>query len=340
MRQGMGPEDGMAEGAAETTVERVAVVGVGDLTVATGGRTPLTDPTLAYLASLAPKSRATMIERLKAVATLIHAEYETMVWHELRFPHLEFIRQRMLERGAAPATVNLTLAALRGIAGYARDLNLLSAEDYDRIRRVKRARGERLPAGRSVLSGELGALVRACAVDPSPAGARDAAIFAALYIGGVRRSELAGLELGDYIPEPPALRVRAGKGNKAREVPLTASAAAVLADWLAVRGDRPGGLFLPINKGGRLAGERMSSRAIYTVLDKRRRQAGVERLSPHDFRRTFVGDLLDAGVDLSTVQRLAGHADPSTTARYDRRGEAAKRRAVEVLHFPAVRRRA
>jgi site-specific recombinase XerD len=83
----------------------------------------------------------------------------------------------------------------------------------------------------------------------------------------------------------------------------------------------------------------MTSRAIYTVLDKRRRQAGVERLSPHDFRRTFVGDLLDAGVDLSTVQRLAGHADPSTTARYDRRGEAAKRKAVEVLHFPAVRRR-
>ncbi len=83
-----------------------------------------------------------------------------------------------------------------------------------------------------------------------PAGARDAAIFAALYIGGVRRSELASLDLTDYVPEPPALRVRAGKGNKAREVPLTASAVAVLADWLAVRGDRPGGLFVPTTKGG------------------------------------------------------------------------------------------
>ncbi len=52
--------------------------------------------------------------------------------------------------------VNPTLAALKGIAGYARDLNLLTAEDYDRLRRVKRARGERLPAGRAVLPGELG----------------------------------------------------------------------------------------------------------------------------------------------------------------------------------------
>ena len=112
----------------------------------------------------------------------------------------------------------------------------------------------------------------------------------------------------------------------------------MLGDWLAVRGAAPGGLFVPINKGGKLAGHRMTSRAVYTVLEKRRKEAGVVKLSPHDFRRTFVGDLLDAGVDLSTVQRLAGHADPSTTARYDRRGEAAKRKAVEVLHFPAVRR--
>ena len=47
--------------------------------------------------------------------------------------------------------------------------------------------------------------------------------------------------------------------------------------------------------------------------------------------RTFCSDLLDAGVDIVTVQKLAGHSSPVTTAKYDRRGEETKRRAVQCL---------
>ena len=57
-----------------------------------------------------------------------------------------------------------------------------------------------------------------------------------------------------------------------------------------------------------------------------------------DLQGTFARDLFDAGADLSTVQKLMGHAQANTTARYDRRGERAKRSAVQKLYVPYKRR--
>ena len=114
-------------------------------------------------------------------------------------------------------------------------------------------------------------------------------------------------------------------------------AKAALDAWLAVRGAEPGPLFWPAAGRGRaLVNGRMSDQAILLVLRKRAKEAKVAPFTPHDLRRTFIGDLLDAGADMAVVQRLAGHASVQTTARYDRRGEETKRRAAELLHVPYV----
>lgn len=75
-------------------------------------------------------------------------------------------------------------------------------------------------------------------------------------------------------------------------------------NWLAVRGTHPGTLFHPLRKGGRIELRSMSDQAVLDILQSRGKEASIASFSPHDFRRTFISNLLDAGADISTVQKL------------------------------------
>lgn len=294
-------------------------------------------PAAVYLARLAAGSRRTMGGALDVVAGLLtsyRCDKATLDWGALRYQHTAAVRALLADL-YAPATANKILAALRGVLKEAWRLGYMEAEEYHRAADLPTIRGTTVPRGRAVSSGEMRLLFEACRHDNTPAGKRDAALITILYGCGLRRSEVVALDLADYEAETGALKVRSGKGNKGRVSYAGAGGSrAAIAAWLACRGKGPGPLFCPVNKGGSVTLRRMTDQAVRKILIKRAKEAGVASFSPHDLRRTMIGDLLDAGADISTVQRLAGHSNVTTTARYDRRGEAAKRKAAELLSIP------
>ena len=295
-----------------------------------------THPVAVYLARLAPGSRRTMRQVLDVIAGLLtngQADAITLPWAQLRYQHTQAVRSRLAER-YQPASVNKGLAAVRGVLQEAWRLGLIPADDYHRAVDLRGITAHTLPRGRALSAGEIRALFTVCTADRSPAGARDAAMLALLYGAGMRRQEVVRLDVADFGVETGAVTIRAGKGRKDRIAYASNGSLAALQAWVQARGLEPGPLFIPVMKGGRLVLRHLVAHAVYKMVLKRAEQAGVKAFSPHDLRRTFVSDLLDAGADISTVQQLAGHAAIATTARYDRRGEHAKRRAVELLHVP------
>ncbi len=299
-------------------------------------------PAHVYLARLGSGSRRTMSEALNTIARMLtsgRVDVETMPWAALRYQHTAAIRAALMEKYKA-STANKMLAALRGVLREAWRLGYMSAEEFHRAVDIPTIKSQTLPRGRALSSGEIVPLMRACASDSSPAGIRDAALIAVLYGAGLRRSESVSLDLADYNIETGELVIRGAKGRKDRLGYATNGSADALKDWLVVRGSDPGPLFCNINKSGRITIHRMTDQAVLHILRKRANEAGVASFSPHDLRRSFISDLLDAGADISTAQQLAGHSNVTITARYDRRGEAAKRKAAELLHVPYLRRKA
>lgn len=258
----------------------------------------------------------------------------TLAWERLGYVEAQAMRTWAAQK-YSPATANRYLACFRGIMKQAFRLRLIAEADYRNAIDLEPVRGERELAGRSLSAGEMRALFAACDVS-QPLGARNAALLALLYGTGLRRAEIVALDLEDV--DGNRIRVRKGKGNKERTVFMPEGGMRALAAWLFFRGQKGGPLLYPTHGGAPgvrgLHERRMCRDGVRIALMGIARRAGVDTCSPHDFRRTFVGDLLDAGIDLSTVQRLAGHSHANTTARYDRRPERARARAAEALAVP------
>ncbi|MBD2066260.1 tyrosine-type recombinase/integrase [Leptolyngbya sp. FACHB-671] len=297
---------------------------------------PLTlHPAAVYLRSLSAGSRPTMRQSLDAIAAMLtngECDVMTLNWAALEYQHTAAVQAALLEKHS-PTTVKKMMSALRRVLKEATRLKLMNSDSYTTAIDLPKIKDTRKLRGRALTSVEIASLMKVCIHDPSLQGIRDAALIAILRGAGLRRAEVVKLELRDFNPKTGALEVRQGKGGKDRTAYLPEGALSRLDNWLSHRGGKPGPLLCPIHKSGRIEWRHMTPQAVLLILQKRAAEAGVEQFSPHDFRRTFCSDLLDAGVDIVTVQKLAGHASPVTTAKYDRRGEETKRKAVQRLSF-------
>jgi len=332
---------------------------------------PSRNPALVYIASLAAGSRRTMRDALQTIVDVLLGYdpgntdanpnravnpdgesapivyWDAFPWHELDYQHTAAVRAALVSHYKKRTVVKM-LSAMRRVLKECWRLGYITVEQYQRAVDLERVAGKTAPqaqAGRHVEQEEIAALLKQCA-DGSLAGVRDAALIAIAYSCGLRRAELTALSLEDIDLTAVSLRV-VGKGNKERIVYIGHDAALYLRAWLRVRGGHAGAVFGRITKSGRLmlthdkpAGDvfipHMTDQAVYAILKRRAEQALLDAFSPHDMRRTYAGNLLDAGADLAIVQKLMGHSDPGTTAGYDRRSARVQKDAVERLSIPII----
>jgi site-specific recombinase XerD len=312
------------------------------------GRAATGDPYRTYLDSLdSDTSRSTMRGCLDHIARMVVAE-ETgtplpqgakitgacRTWWRLRYEHTSRIRAELVAREDwSYNTVNKHLNALRRILKECWRLNLMTAEEYHRAADVQSVGGSREKTGRNINDDELARMLKVCEQTDGPAGRRDTALLGVLYCTGIRRAEAAAALIERYNPGERALRI-IGKRNKERTVYIVQDVVPLLDSWLTPLG-RKGAMFRQVDRWGNVRDEGMSSTAIGAIVKRVRQKAGLPPLSTHDFRRNYIGELLDAGVDLAQAQQLAGHASPITTATYDRRPEEALRDAADRITLPS-----
>jgi site-specific recombinase XerD len=253
------------------------------------------------------------------------------------------------ELGGSPAKRNLHLSALRGFFDRLVQRHVVILNPAATVRGVKEQVMEgktpeiTLEQARTLLASIQVAKVVADGQGgkietPLMVGLRDRAILATLKYTACRAGAVAKLRLGDFQHDGTQYVLRfQEKGGKSREIPVRHDLEGYIRDYLDVAGiaaeakERP--MFRStLRRTGQLTGNAMTSKSICELVKRRLKDAGLpERLSPHSFRVSVVTDLLSQGIPLEEVQYLAGHAEPRTTALYDRRQKKVTRNIVERI---------
>ena len=211
-------------------------------------------------------------------------------------------------QGYAASTIARRLASLRSFYRYLRRQGTVTTDPTSGLRNPKQP--QRLP--RLLRIDDVIRLLDTIPVH-TVLGVRDRAMLETLYGGGLRVSELVGLNLDDIDFESDLVRVR-GKGRRERLSPIGPMAIRWIHHYLPIRHPESAGeqaVFL--NRYG----TRLTTRSVGRLLEDHLARAGLtSAASPHTLRHSFATHLLDRGADLRSVQELLGHRNLTTTQIY------------------------
>ncbi|MEJ7786173.1 MAG: tyrosine-type recombinase/integrase [Solirubrobacteraceae bacterium] len=286
------------------TAAALAIVPATDARLMPGVPRCADDVAAAYLAGFGTATREAYARDLRAWGCFLARASVPVL--DARRVHVDAFCRAAEAEGVAPATLARRLTAMAGFYAYAADEGLIGRNPVDRVRRPRVSDESSRPG---LDRDELRAMLRTAEAD----GARSHALVCLLGLNGLRVSEVVAADVGDLGHERGhrTLRVRR-KGGKVATVPLAPRTAAAV-DVLV--GDREAGPIFATRTG-----RPMDRHAAWKVVRRLARAAGITAaISPHSFRHSFVTNALDAGVPLHVVQDGAGHADPRTTQRYNRR---------------------
>jgi integrase/recombinase XerC len=228
-----------------------------------------------------------------------------------------YVSDQLDRRGLAHATINRRTSTLRRLATLAYELEVIEWSLVAKTLPEQPYRDTRGP-GRAGWLRVLDVATRAAA--KTDTGRRDLVIIRLLHDHGLRRAEVAGLDLVDWDGDQGRLMVLGkGKGDKA---PITINQPTILAmaAYLSARGDAPGPLFVRLDRArdkSRL--QRIDGDSLRKITRRLGKRAGLSKpVRPHGLRHEGITRALDlTGGDVRKAQRFARHSKVETTVRYD-----------------------
>ena len=199
----------------------------------------------------------------------------------------------------------------------AADSGLLSPELAAGIRRVKGVRRLGVRVG-NWLTAEQGKRLMDATSSDTLRSKRNRAMLSLLIGCGLRRAELLGLSMSSIQlrDEHWVIADLVGKGGHIRTVPIPLWVKSIVDSWTESAHITIGRVFRAINKAGRIWGDGMTPKVLWEVVRDAAVRAGIEKLAPHDLRRTCARLCHLAGGELDQIQFLLGHVSIQTTERY------------------------